>query len=259
MRGLLGGKGANLAEMTAIGLPVPDGFTITTEACLDYLRAGGTWPDGLRDQVREHLAALEGRVGRKLGDPSDPLLVSVRSGAPVSMPGMMDTILNLGLNDRSVRGPRETEPERAVRARLVPPLRADVRRRRDGCRRAAVRGGARPGQGRPGRRGGRRSGRRRPAPAARAVSRHLPRRAPARSSPRTRRSSSTGPSRRCSAPGTRPERPSTAATRASPTTSAPPSTSSRWCSATSGRRAAPASRSPATRRPASGSSTASSW
>jgi pyruvate, orthophosphate dikinase len=104
MRGLLGGKGANLAEMTAIGLPVPDGFTITTEACLDYLRAGNTWPDGLRDQVREHLAALEARVGRKLGDPSDPLLVSVRSGAPVSMPGMMDTILNLGLNDRSVEG-----------------------------------------------------------------------------------------------------------------------------------------------------------
>jgi pyruvate, orthophosphate dikinase len=104
MRGLLGGKGANLAEMTAIGLPVPDGFTITTEACLDYLRAGNTWPDGLRDQVREHLAALEARVGRKLGDSSDPLLVSVRSGAPVSMPGMMDTILNLGLNDRSVEG-----------------------------------------------------------------------------------------------------------------------------------------------------------
>ena len=104
MRALLGGKGANLAEMTAIGLPVPDGFTITTEACLDYLRAGGTWPDGLHEQVREHMATLEERVGRKLGDPSDPLLVSVRSGAPVSMPGMMDTILNLGLNDRSVRG-----------------------------------------------------------------------------------------------------------------------------------------------------------
>jgi pyruvate, orthophosphate dikinase len=104
MRALLGGKGANLAEMTAIGLPVPDGFTITTAACLDYLRAGGTWPEGLHEQVREHMATLESRVGRRLGDPSDPLLVSVRSGAPVSMPGMMDTILNLGLNDRSVRG-----------------------------------------------------------------------------------------------------------------------------------------------------------
>ncbi|HEY3765659.1 MAG TPA: pyruvate, phosphate dikinase [Gaiellales bacterium] len=104
MRDLLGGKGANLAEMTAIGLPVPDGFTITTAACLDYLGAGGTWPDGLREQVAEHLATLQERVGKTLGDPSDPLLVSVRSGSPVSMPGMMDTILNLGLNDRSVEG-----------------------------------------------------------------------------------------------------------------------------------------------------------
>jgi pyruvate, orthophosphate dikinase len=104
MRDLLGGKGANLAEMTSIGLPVPDGFTITTRACLDYLGAGGDWPEGLRDEVAEHLAGLEGRVGKRLGDPADPLLVSVRSGAPVSMPGMMDTILNLGLNDRSVEG-----------------------------------------------------------------------------------------------------------------------------------------------------------
>jgi pyruvate, orthophosphate dikinase len=104
MRDLLGGKGANLAEMTTIGLPVPDGFTITTKACLDYLGAGGDWPEGLRDEVAEHLAGLETRVGKRLGDPSDPLLVSVRSGAPVSMPGMMDTILNLGLNDRSVEG-----------------------------------------------------------------------------------------------------------------------------------------------------------
>jgi pyruvate,orthophosphate dikinase len=104
MRDLLGGKGANLAEMTTIGLPVPDGFTITTRACLDYLGAGGEWPGGLRDQVSEHLRGLEERVGKGLGDPIDPLLVSVRSGAPVSMPGMMDTILNLGLNDRSVEG-----------------------------------------------------------------------------------------------------------------------------------------------------------
>ncbi|HEX5250076.1 MAG TPA: pyruvate, phosphate dikinase [Gaiellales bacterium] len=104
MRDLLGGKGANLAEMTTIGLPVPDGFTITTKACLDYLGAGNEWPEGLRDEVSEHLAGLEERVGKRLGDPADPLLVSVRSGAPVSMPGMMDTILNLGLNDRSVEG-----------------------------------------------------------------------------------------------------------------------------------------------------------
>jgi pyruvate, orthophosphate dikinase len=104
MRDLLGGKGANLAEMTTIGLPVPDGFTITTKACLDYLGAGNEWPEGLRDEVSEHLASLEERVEKRLGDPADPLLVSVRSGAPVSMPGMMDTILNLGLNDRSVEG-----------------------------------------------------------------------------------------------------------------------------------------------------------
>ncbi|HEY2868842.1 MAG TPA: pyruvate, phosphate dikinase [Gaiellales bacterium] len=104
MRDLLGGKGANLAEMTTIGLPVPDGFTITTKACLDYLGAGNEWPEGLRDEVSEHLASLQQRVGQRLGDPADPLLVSVRSGAPVSMPGMMDTILNLGLNDRSVEG-----------------------------------------------------------------------------------------------------------------------------------------------------------
>ena len=104
MRALLGGKGAGLAEMTTIGLPVPDGFIITTQACNDYLAAGGTWPDGLREQIAEHLADLERRLGKRLGDPADPLLVSVRSGSPVSMPGMMDTILNLGLNDRSVQG-----------------------------------------------------------------------------------------------------------------------------------------------------------
>jgi pyruvate, orthophosphate dikinase len=103
MRDLLGGKGANLAEMTAIGLPVPDGFTITTEACLEYLRGGERWPDDLREQVDEALDALEKRVGKTFGAGDDPLLVSVRSGSPVSMPGMMDTILNLGLNDRSVQ------------------------------------------------------------------------------------------------------------------------------------------------------------
>ncbi len=104
MRDLLGGKGAELAEMTSIGLPVPDGFTVTTEACRAFLDAGGTWPDGLDEQVSRHLAALEERCGKRLGDPDDPLLVSVRSGSPVSMPGMMDTILNLGLNPRSARG-----------------------------------------------------------------------------------------------------------------------------------------------------------
>ena len=103
MRPLLGGKGANLAEMTRIGLPVPDGFTITTEACVAYLRENGR-PAGLDEQVAEHLATLEERSGKRLGDRSDPLLVSVRSGAVISMPGMMDTILNLGMNDGRCSG-----------------------------------------------------------------------------------------------------------------------------------------------------------
>ncbi len=102
-RDLLGGKGANLAEMTNLGLPVPPGFTITTEACQAYL-AEGHEPDGMADEVSEHLAALEKAMGRTLGDPADPLLVSVRSGAKFSMPGMMETVLNVGLNDESVDG-----------------------------------------------------------------------------------------------------------------------------------------------------------
>ncbi|MGH2757579.1 MAG: pyruvate, phosphate dikinase [Actinomycetota bacterium] len=101
---LLGGKGANLAEMTNIGLPVPPGFTITTEACNAYRTGGQTFPNGLLDEVAEHRKHLEEAMGRQLGDPRDPLLVSVRSGAPFSMPGMMDTVLNVGLNDESVAG-----------------------------------------------------------------------------------------------------------------------------------------------------------
>ena len=100
---LLGGKGANLAEMTRLGLPVPPGFTITTEACRYYL-AHGEVPDALHQQVSQHLDRLEERMGRRLGDPTDPLLVSVRSGARFSMPGMMETVLNIGLNDESVKG-----------------------------------------------------------------------------------------------------------------------------------------------------------
>jgi pyruvate, orthophosphate dikinase len=100
---LLGGKGANLAEMTNLGLPVPPGFTITTDACKHYL-AHGAEPEGLADQVSQHLMALEQRMGRSLGDPDDPLLVSVRSGAKFSMPGMMETVLDIGLNDESVDG-----------------------------------------------------------------------------------------------------------------------------------------------------------
>jgi len=112
MKDLLGGKGANLAEMTSVlGLPVPPGFTITTDACRAYMTSG--WPKELDEEVAKHLAALEKKMGRKLGDPVDPLLVSVRSGAKFSMPGMMDTVLNLGLNDESVEGlAKQTDDER---------------------------------------------------------------------------------------------------------------------------------------------------
>jgi pyruvate,orthophosphate dikinase len=113
MKYLLGGKGANLAEMTNMGLPVPHGFTVTCEACNAYRSAGRQFPEGMLDEVAEHLERLEERMGRRLGDPGDPLLVSVRSGAPFSMPGMMDTVLNLGLNDQSVEGlTKQTGSER---------------------------------------------------------------------------------------------------------------------------------------------------
>ena len=101
---LLGGKGAGLAEMTRAGLPVPQGFIITTQACLEFYRDGGKYPSGLDAQVERSMRELEQRTGKRFGDAADPLLVSVRSGARVSMPGMMDTILNLGLNDRTVEG-----------------------------------------------------------------------------------------------------------------------------------------------------------
>ncbi|HEX5800263.1 MAG TPA: pyruvate, phosphate dikinase, partial [Gaiellaceae bacterium] len=107
-RELLGGKGVGLAEMTALGVPVPAGFTITTDACRAYMAAGNTVPDGLDAEIDEHVARLEEKAGKRFGDAHDPLLVSVRSGAAVSMPGMMDTILNLGLNDASVQGQAAT-------------------------------------------------------------------------------------------------------------------------------------------------------
>jgi pyruvate,orthophosphate dikinase len=112
MKDLLGGKGANLAEMTSVlRLPVPPGFTIGTTACRSYMESG--WPDGLTDQVAKARARLEKTMGKRIGDPSDPLLVSVRSGAKFSMPGMMDTVLNLGLNDQSVEGlAKQTDDER---------------------------------------------------------------------------------------------------------------------------------------------------
>ena len=99
MRNLLGGKGCNLAEMTNLGMPIPQGFTVTTEACTDYYNSGKQITKEIQDQIFEALTWLEGVNGKKFGDTEDPLLVSVRSGARASMPGMMDTILNLGLND----------------------------------------------------------------------------------------------------------------------------------------------------------------
>ena len=104
MKNLLGGKGANLAEMASIGLPVPPGFTLTTEVCTAYYDNNQNYPADLAEQVRAGLAAVEAAVGLKFGDPEKPLLVSVRSGARVSMPGMMDTVLNLGLNDTTIDG-----------------------------------------------------------------------------------------------------------------------------------------------------------
>ena len=111
LKDLLGGKGANLAEMTSVlELPVPPGFTITTDACRDYMHGG--WPTALDDEIAKHRSKLEKTMGKKIGDPADPLLVSVRSGAKFSMPGMMDTVLNLGLNDDSVEGLAKQTDER---------------------------------------------------------------------------------------------------------------------------------------------------
>src|SRR5262249_47926412 len=103
LRNLLGGKGAGLAEMTNLGIPVPPGFTITTEVCTYFYAHGRRYPEALRPDVEAALRRVEEIVGARLGDPKEPLLVSVRSGARASMPGMMDTVLNLGLNDRTVR------------------------------------------------------------------------------------------------------------------------------------------------------------
>src|SRR5437773_1019973 len=112
MKEVLGGKGAGLAEMTNIGVPVPPGFTISTEVCTYFNEHGKTYPPELKDAVTSGLTRVEKSVGRTFGDPSKPLLVSVRSGARASMPGMMDTILNLGLNDVTVEGLAKLADER---------------------------------------------------------------------------------------------------------------------------------------------------
>src|SRR5437868_7140892 len=104
MKRLLGGKGANLAEMTNLGIPVPPGFTISTVACKEFYAQNSQWPSGLEAEIQENLKRLEQSTGKKFGSSENPLLVSVRSGAAVSLPGMMDTILNLGINDAAVKG-----------------------------------------------------------------------------------------------------------------------------------------------------------
>src|ERR1700760_629909 len=104
MKNLLGGKGANLAEMSSLGLPVPPGFTVTTEACVHYYANDKQYPAELKEQVAAALKIVEEQTGKAFGDAANPLLVSVRSGARASMPGMMDTVLNLGLNDETVEG-----------------------------------------------------------------------------------------------------------------------------------------------------------
>ena len=119
-KALLGGKGANLAEMTSIGLPVPPGMTITTEVCDLYYKNDKRLPETLMDEVSKYIGMLEKETGKKFGDEQDPLLVSVRSGAAASMPGMMNTILNLGLNDVAVRGLATETGQRALRLRCLP-------------------------------------------------------------------------------------------------------------------------------------------
>ena len=199
---------------------MPAGFTITTDACRAYMAAGKQVPAGLDDEVGEHIAALEERSGKRFGDPSDPLLVSVRSGAAVSMPGMMDTILNLGLNDVAVEGQAAATGNRALRLRLVPAADPDVRGGRGRRRRAAVRGGDRRSQG--GARGGERSRARRRRPPR--ADRHLPAdlRGGGRlaASPRIRASSCAAPTGPSSTRGTRRGRRSIGARTRSRTTSA---------------------------------------
>ena len=104
LRNLVGGKGAGLADMVNLGIPVPPGFTITTEVCTIFYEKGGTYPEGLEDEVTGSLRKIEDIMGMKFGDPRSPLLLSIRSGARASMPGMMDTVLNLGLSEETVQG-----------------------------------------------------------------------------------------------------------------------------------------------------------
>ena len=202
MRNLLGGKGANLAEMSSLGLPVPPGFTITTEVCTYYYANNNSYPPELKDEVEQGARPRSrGSSAPKFGDADNPLLVSVRSGARASMPGMMDTVLNLGLNDRTVEGLAQVVGRRALRLGQLPPLHPDVLQRRARRRPPLFRGDRSS------------SGRRttaststpssRPTTGARGrpSTRRSSRSAPASRSRRSRASSSGAPSARCSARG----------------------------------------------------------
>ena len=134
MRELLGGKGANLAEMTGLGLPVPQGFTISTEACTQYYEDGRKINDEIQAQIMEYIDKMEDITGKKFGDMENPLLVSVRSGARASMPGMMDTILNLGLNEEVVRRNGEEVRQSPLGLGLLQKIYPDVLRRCYGSR-----------------------------------------------------------------------------------------------------------------------------
>ena len=203
MRELLGGKGANVAEMTRVlgADRVPAGFTITTEACVEYMRADRHEPDGMADEVAEALDRLQEHAGKQLGDNEDPLLVSVRSGARESMPGMLDTVLNLGLNDDSVQGlARATDNERFAwdSYRRFVQMFGNVSRGIPGERFEDAIKEAKSAARRQGRH---RARRRRAARAHRHLQADLSARRPARTSPRTRRSSCGWPSAPCSTPG----------------------------------------------------------
>ena len=147
MRDLLGGKGAGLAEMANLGLPVPPGFTITTAVCTQYYANNKRYPDGLRAQVDAALLEIGRITGKGFGDGTNPLLVSVRSGARASMPGMMDTVLNLGLNDETVEALARKSGDPALRLRFLSPLHHDVFRRGARLRPSPLRGNPRRPQG----------------------------------------------------------------------------------------------------------------
>ncbi len=233
MRDLLGGKGAGLAEMTQAGVPVPPGFTITTEACSLYVETAASCRPRSRASRRRRCAA-RGAVGKPLGDPDDPLLVSVRSGAKFSMPGMMDTILNLGLNDRSVRGwppgpatPASPGTATGASSRCSATSCSASRRRSSSTRSERIKRGE----------AGRSSTSTSPAADLEELVERLQARSCAASrrggtSRRTARAARHGARRRLPLLEQRPRASTTASSTASPTTSAPRSTCRRWSSAT---------------------------